>query len=385
MRLKIFAVLFLWMGLLNGVARGQTSRPETKEHRAWREQRDKEFAEVRAIQSKQVSLEVDVATYCDLKIRDRFPDFFILIKRYGVEAALHEEYRQAKTRKSDDLLTDVLLFGTDYQFPFLHDAAMEGLQSETPSLREWSVNWATKYFDSLNALEKAELAKRVRQLFVESRGTDFGWEFLKMAKAQDLPLLKQIYTANFKDKTTDVEGAESLNSCQSAFSGFNNSRSRMLLAMARLGDAASQNEIRAAVQQPEDVQRRCWGIYLAGTWKDPSVLPLLAKALDDTRVCPERVDLTADPQAKNGHVYRIIRTRVCDLAIRALHEASVPKAKWPFAVSPLSDWMVSESDFSFTQVEAAKFDPARKELFKNVLVGFTDEQIQFVRDHSQAR
>jgi hypothetical protein len=367
------------------VAFGQT-RPADPAQLA-RERFAKEFAEVRAIQQKHVSLEVDVATYCDLVLAGRSSaSFGRVIERYGMEAAQRERVKQVRARNADVLIKDCLYASARLNFPFLRDLAVEYLRSPAPDLQAAAMNWCISTPEALNEQQRAEVIQLVKREFVKSGGQKYFVVIRDAATAADLPMVRQVFNTNFRK----VENSEERSyNCTKALHDSHPTRSHFILLMARLGDPNAVKEIRDAIMQEDDVQRRCWGLYLAAHLRQPTLLSLVVAQLDDTRLCDEPIDSWGDPAFPTARRKRVARTRVCDLALRAAHHMSPPKDPLPFKVPSATEWTRShglwEQEFDRKDAAEPRWDTDVKIVVVDVTVGFTDEQLEIARKEFASR
>lgn len=390
MRINIKLLCFI---LAVFVARASFGQMTPEKYKARQEQdaikRKKESAEAAAIQRNFISLEADVARYCDRILTNApYTGIDYVTEKYGLEAAKREYVRQIRIRKNDEstneLTIDCLMISGNERYDVIHDLAIDSLKSTSGRVRKAALGWCLKAIDALTDAERTDVMKRVRQAFVESQGDAFYDTIYNNSTAQDLPLIRQVYRQHYKDQTHDVDGQPSLYSCQYIFAGGGTTRSRMLLLMAHLNDADAVKEIQSAIEQVDDGQKRAWGILMAARLKDAKLIPLIAKALDDTRVCQDELDIMRDPDPRKSSVFRVIRTRICDLAVRAIHDLQPPKEPWTFKVPSAGIWNLldgeAEAEFTHKQSSEPQWNAGKKVFYVNVIVGFTDEQIQTARD-----
>jgi hypothetical protein len=336
--------------------------------------------------SHPVSLEADVAAYLDFTtLRRDYVTLKPLYDLYGQETWFQEAIRQAEERKSEYLIDRMLATGSDLKYDCLRALALKNLESDTYYIRGRAVWWCERNADALSQAERDRYAQVVRQWFFASDGREGYRQMMRgVATPADLPLIRSLYDRRCK---TPKPGDPPLYSCANAFRGnINLSRSDILLLLARLGDAAALREIRAAIEQEKDPQQRLWGILMAAQLEDRSLVPLIAKALDDKRPSEEPIDSDSGPQVVSPST---MYTRVCDLAVRAIHDLDPPREPWPFRVPLARGWRVALAyqSFDFKQElgkgwELLDEHTTVEVVNRRVLVGFTDDQIEYARRYA---
>jgi hypothetical protein len=279
----------------------------------------------------------------------------------------------------------MLATGSDLKYDCLRALALKNLESDTYYIRGRAVWWCERNADALSQAERDRYAQVVRQWFFASDGREGYRQMMRgVATPADLPLIRSLYDRRCK---TPKPGDPPLYSCANAFRGnINLSRSDILLLLARLGDAAALREIRAAIEQEKDPQQRLWGILMAAQLEDRSLVPLIAKALDDKRPSEEPIDSDSGPQVVSPST---MYTRVCDLAVRAIHDLDPPREPWPFRVPLARGWRVALAyqSFDFKQElgkgwELLDEHTTVEVVNRRVLVGFTDDQIEYARRYA---
>ena len=354
----------------------------SEEH--WRKRR----AEVEERMGHPVSLQADVAAYLDFRLRGDYVIMEPLYKLYGQEVWFKEGIRQAEERKSAYLLSHLLIIGEGFQFDCLRALAVKNLESDSHEMRQSAVWWCAKNADALSPAERDRYAQVVRRWFYASDGQEGYWQMKGgLATPADLPLIRSLYYRRYK---TPKPGDPPLYSCAEAFrANGQRTRSDILLLLAQLGDAAPSREIRAAIEQEKDPQQRLWGIFVAVRLKDKSLIPLIAKALDDKRPSEEPIESDSDPEVKNPRAWLTMYTRVCDLAVRAIHELDPPAEPWPFRVPLARIWRVALAyqSFDFRQElgkgwELLDEHTTVEVVNRRVILGFTDDQINYARQHA---
>jgi len=358
----------------------------SEEH--WRKRR----AEVEERMGHPVSLQADVAAYLDFRRRGDYVIMEPLYKLYGQEVWLKEAIRQAEERKSAYLLSHLLGIGEGFQFDCLRALAVNNLESDSHEIRQSAVRWCDKNADALSPAERDRYAQVVRRWFYASDGQNGYWQMKGgLATPADLPLIRSLYDRRYK---TPKPGDPPLYSCAEAFRGNDQrTRSDILLLLAQLGDAAPLREIRAAIEQEKDPQQRLWGIFVAVRLKDKSLIPLIAKALDDKRPSEEPIESDSDPEVKSPRAWLTMYTRVCDLAVRAIHDLDPPPERWPFRVPwPPGEWRIDSAYqyFDFKQEVGKGWELLDEHttvevVNRRVIVGFTDDQIAYARRHAAGR
>jgi len=346
------------------------------------------------------ALEADVAAYLDdiplhgvVAGATSFEARKALADLYGQEAWFKEAIRQAEERKSQNLLNHLylvnhlLVSGSDLKYDCLRALAVKNLESDSDDVRGRAVEWCEKNADALSQTERDRYAQAVRQWFFASDGREgYGQMKQGLATPADLPAIRSLYDRRYR---TPKPGDPPLYSCANA--NINLTRSDILLLLAQLGDAAPLREIRAAIEQEEDPQQRLWGILMAANLKDRSLVPLIAKALGDKRPSKEPTEGTPDPEEKTRWAWLAMYTRVCDLAVRAIHDLDPPAEPWPFSVPLARVWRVNSAyeffDFKqdlgkgFEEVPCVHYSTIMV-LSRRVIVGFTDDQIEYARRYA---
>ncbi|HUS44642.1 MAG TPA: hypothetical protein VM219_01200, partial [Phycisphaerae bacterium] len=369
-----------------------------------REEEDrKRLAEVHYWITHPLSLEADVAAHLDfveagtasLVARNALNDL------YGQETWFKEAIHQAEERKSEGLLVYMLTIGRDLKYECLHALAVKNLASDSDYVRRSAVWWCEKNADALSQAERDRYAQMVRQWFFASDGRE-GYTEMKQgfATPADLPAIRSLYDRRYRTlKPGDpplyslIEvGGRVLAGADVVPGHCGNPRARILLLLVQLGDAAALREIRAAIEQEKDPQQRLWGIYMAANLKDPSLVPLIAKALDDKRPSEEPIWSDSDPEVKSPRAWITMYTRVCDLAVRTIHELDPPAEPWPFRVPLARIWRVALAyqSFDFRQElgkgwELLDEHTTVEVVNRRVILGFTDDQIEYARRHAAGR
>jgi len=339
--------------------------------------------------SHPVSLEADVAAYLDFaRLRRIYVTPKPLYDLYGQETWFKEAIRQAEERKSEYLIDRMLATGSDLKYDCLRALALKILETDTDYIWRRAVWWCERNADALSQAERDRYAQVVRQRFFASDGRYGYWQMMRgIATPADLPLIRSLYDRPCK---TPKPGDPPLYSCANAFQGnINLTRSDILLLLARLGDAAALREIRAAIEQEKDPQQRLWGILMAANLKDRSLVPLIAKALDDKRPSEELIDSDSGPQVV---IPLTMYTRVCDLAVRAIHDLDPPAKRWSFRVPGARGWRLrlAYQSFDFKQElgkgwELLNEHTTVKVVNRRVILGFTDDQIEYARRYAVRR
>jgi len=347
----------------------------------WRKRR----AEVEERMSHPVSLEADVAAYLDFRLRGDYVIRKPLYDLYGQEMWLKEAIRQAEERKSQYLLNHLLAAGSNLKYDCLRALAVKNLESDSDYVRGSAVEWCEENADALLQAERDRYAQVVRQWFFASDGRK-GYTQMKrgLATPATLPLIRRLYDRRYR---TLKPGDPPL-----YFLWSETTRCRLLLLLVQLGDAAALREIRAAIEQEKDPQQRLWGILMAARLKDRSLVPLIAKALDDKRPSKEPIESDSDPEVKSPRAWLTMYTRVCDLAVRAIHDLDPPAERWPFFVPGARVWRVplAYQSFDFKQElgkgwELLDEHTTVKVVNRRVILGFTDDQIEYARRHAASR
>jgi hypothetical protein len=355
----------------------------SEEH--WRKRR----AEVEERMGHPVSLQADVAAYLDFRLRGDYVIMEPLYELYGQETWFKEAIRQAEERKSAYLLSHLLGIGEGFQFDCLRALAVNNLESDSHEIRQSAVRWCDKNADALSPAERDRYAQVVRRWFYASDGQEGYWQIKGgLATPADLPLIRSLYYRRYK---IPKRGDPPLYSCAEAFrANGQRTRSDILILLAQLGDAAPLREIRAAIEQEKDPQQRLWGIFVAVRLKDKSLIPLIAKALDDKRPSEEPIESDSDPEVKSPRAWLTMYTRVCDLAVRAIHDLDPPPERWPFRVPwPPGEWRIDSAYqyFDFKQEVGKGWELLDEHttvevVNRRVIVGFTDDQIAYARRHA---
>ncbi|MCX5647917.1 MAG: hypothetical protein NTX40_02295 [Planctomycetota bacterium] len=354
----------------------------SEEH--WRKRR----AEVEERMGHPVSLQADVAAYLNFSLRGDGVTLKPLYDLYGEEVWLKEAIRQAEERKSEDLLNHLLVAGSNLKYDCLRALAVKNLESDSDYVRGRAVQWCEENAEALSPAERDRYAQVVRRWFFASDGQNgYGQMTRGLATPADLPLIRSLYYRRYK---IPKRGDPPLYSCAEAFrANGQRTRSDILILLAQLGDAAPLREIRAAIEQEKDPQQRLWGIFVAVRLKDKSLIPLIAKALDDKRPSEEPIESDSDPEVKSPRAWLTMYTRVCDLAVRAIREIDPPAERWPFRVPWAREWRIALAwqDFDYKQElgkgwELLDEHTTVEVVNRRVIVGFTDNQIEYARRHA---
>jgi len=353
----------------------------------WRKRR----AEVDERMSRPVSLEADVAAYLDFRLRGDYVITGPLYERYGKEAWFKEAIRQAEEKKSEYLLSHLLGVGEDLQYDCLRGLAVKSLESASDYMRRNAIEWCERNVDALSPAERERYAQVVRQWFFASDGQNGYWQMKQgLAKPADLPAIRRLYDRRYRSPKPNGPPRYS---CAEAFRA-NDQRTRtdMMLLLAQLGDKAVVQEIRAAIDQEKDPQQRLWGIFVAVRLNDKSLVPLIAKALDDKRPSEESIEADSDQEVESPWAWLTMYTRVCDLAVRAIHDLAPPAERWPFHVPSARYWRVALAWqlFDYKQEVGKRWElpdehTTVKVVNRRVIVGFTDDQIEYARQYAARR
>ena len=350
----------------------------------WRKRR----AEVEERMGHPVSLEADVAAYLDFSLRGDGVTLKPLYDLYGQEAWFQEAVRQAEEKKSEDLLNHLLVAGSNLKYDCLRALALKNLESDSDYVRGRAVQWCEENTDALSPAERNRYAQVVRQWFFASDGQHGYWQLKQgLTTPADVSVIRRLYDRRYR---TPKPGDPPPYSCAEAFrANGQRTRSDMLLLLAQLGDAAPMREIRAAIEQEKDPQQRLWGIFVAARLKDKSLIPLIAKALDDKRPSEEPIESDSDPEVKTPRAWLTIYTRVCDLAVRAIREIDPPAERWPFRVPPAREWRIALAwqDFDYKQELGKGWEfldehTTVEVVNRRVILGFTDDQIEYARRYA---
>jgi len=343
-----------------------------------------------------VSLEADIGAYMDFVEEGTQPFFDLLTRHYSREAIFDEMVRQARARKSDRLLGLVLVVASHAKNESVKQLAVGGLTAQE-TYRQYACRWCWKNKDRLSPEEHQRAVKAYRAAFFESKGEQCYPQMLECAREEDVPAIKTLYSTVCRRKALMTESGEgSIYTCHGAFSSMRTTRAEILLLLANLGEPEAVQEIRTSIAQDKDVQRRAWGILLAVRWRhNKSVMPLIVKTLDDKRQVPERVGFGADPEVHSSRAFRTLYTRVCDVAVRAIHQIDPPTPPWPFLkVLAIKHWRVwpafADTSFDFKQElgkgwELLNEHTTVKVVNRRVILGFTDDQIEYARRYAARR
>ncbi len=391
MRNLITVIVITWAVGLTSTASGQGVDMKRFEERVNREvQRFRDRFE------NPVSLEADVGAYMDFVEEGTQPRPSLLYQHYSREALYDEMARQARARQSDRLFRLVLFLASDAKSERVEQLALDGLATQG-TYRLYACRWCWKNKDRLSPEEHQRAVKAYRAAFFESKGEQCYPQMLECARKEDVPAIKTLYSTVYRRKAPMTESGEgSVYTCHGAFSSMRTTRAEILLLLANLGEPEAVQEIRTAIAQDKDVQRRAWGMLLAVRWRhNKSLLPLIVKTLDDKRQVPERVGFAADPEVHSSRAFRTLYTRVCDVAVRAIHQIDPPTPPWPFfKVLAIKHWRVwpafADTSFDFKQElskgwELLNEHTTVKVVNRRVILGFTDDQIEYARRYAARR
>jgi hypothetical protein len=169
----------------------------------------------------------------------------------------------------------------------------------------------------------------------------------------------------------------------------------MLVLLNKLGDPKALEEVQRAVTQKKDPQRRVWGMMLAAKMKSRASIPLIAEALNDENVVDEPINNGGDPDVPGAsRAWRTVYSRVCDMAVRAIHTLAPPAEPWPFQVPPGTCWSLPLNPvkmyFPYTKTLSKGWQKVDEHethevVIRAIVAGFTDEQIEFVRRYVAGR
>ena len=196
------------------------------------EETDPQVEEVIRRMSQHISLEADVSAWLDFKERVSYVDIGFLSEKYGYEVSLKEMVRQAKQRKSDPLLGDILLMLPEPKLDFLREVAVQGMDSSSEKLRRASLRWCAANQEMLTKEERSKLLSIVVKQFTESGG-DYLSELNKIATPAQIPIIRRVYEKEYKDKPqrNPYTGKPMMYCCGARSTG-----QYMLVILNKLGD-----------------------------------------------------------------------------------------------------------------------------------------------------
>ena len=311
-------------------------------------------------------------------------------ERFGRAAIMLEQIRQAQQRDNDKLVGAVLrryACGPEF-FPehadTLTPVLREGLESSSELYRLKAADWVAfnhQYFDEADV---AAARKVSLELFIASKGQEAFWNLRKIGSKAEIPAIRRLYEQHYRRQLNHT--------CHNALR-FELPRRRpaqVLFLLAELGDPKALQEIRAAIVQEEDVQRRAWGLFIAMNLKGENLRPLAIKMLDDKRAVPEEIDEWGDPDAKNPQQRYLasVRTRVCDVAVRALYAIADAPEDWPVKEMPFGgEWRLDHGYslrvFNHKEPGERAWQDDRTAVVREWVAGFTDDELAAVKKYVQ--
>ena len=349
---------------------------------------DGDQAALRTIVSKYLDQQLK-----DLKVGDSSPDLPEgTQERYGRATILLEQIRQAQQRDSDVLLGAILRrwhFGTEF-FPDHKDALIpvlcQGLTSSTPLYRLKAAGWVAFNQQWFEEADITAARKVCLEAFVASQGEGGFDTLLKLGTKAEIPAIRRVYEQHYRAQ-------QALDYRCHAILWFHLPRrlpAHVLFLLVELGDPKALQEIRAAIVQEKDVQQRAWGLFMAMQLKTQSLLPLAIQMLDDKRVVPEEIDEWGDPDAKSPQQRYLasVRTRMCDVAARALYAIADKPKDWPVKEMPvLGGWRLdhgySLQIFKHKEPGDKGWQADRTAVVRQWVAGFTDEELAVMKQYAQ--
>lgn len=322
----------------------------------------------------------------DVDTRYAFKDLDV----YGRLNLFLEECRQVQELNDDRFFASTL---TRWWFQFkarpnivpahwdlLIPMMRRGWASKNLWYREAALRWAVDQQKLLTAEDLAAARKAGASVVAESKGRKGLWEMKEIGTPAEVPVIRRMYDKEFANSGeyrclwASVESP---------------SHGGLLALLAKMGDPKAHQEIWAAINQREDVQRRAWGIVVAANVGDKKLMPLIAKMLDDRRVVPEMIDDGPDPdrKSKNQHYTATMFTRVCDVAVRSIYAIDGKPGDWPVKKMPPSpDWGGTEGIsflfYSYREPQERHWVDSRVAVVRKWVLGFTDEQIVAVKRYA---
>jgi hypothetical protein len=366
------------------------SQSEDDRERRRKEQTRQTVAIMMGRMSHPVSLAEDVKTYLDFEEANHSPNIWEnLIKHYG-DDAWPELAKQAAARKPY-LVLRVLFTGQHVKHAALRDLALAYLDDDMAD--RYALQWCVLNREMLSDAQRADVRER---LWKKLESKDWGFYLLKeIAEPKDVPRLRALYEKKFR-KAEDFDPYD----IRMAFSVLWESRTLhgdVLALLARLGEARAVGEIRAALAPKAPPEQRMWGALMAAHLADRTLLPLLTDALNDKR--PGHVAICQDmnPEIGDRGAWISAYTRVCDVALRAIYTILPPEKEkpWPFRVSRLRGSAAffhafELSEFKYREKVSQGWERLDEHSRSDVVntrlvVGYTDEQIDFARKYVAAR
>ncbi len=313
------------------------------------------------------------------------PGYSKITQKYDWRIASKELFRQARERNSEYVYGEILAARTDHDFDYLHEVARLGLDSTVKRFHYSAIRWYRSHPHRAEGAERDKVRQEIRKLLQAEKPRERGLlsAIVVLGTKQDIPWLRKIYKDHFFTPNPSYTCAHALpaNGTVSATS--------MLLALAKLGDDDLRTRIAQAITQENDLQQRAWGLFIAAHLNDPKLVPLMAKALDDRRRVPEAIEQWRDPDAKGPHLHRVSYHRVCDVALRAIWTIDRPGDKWPFKATGLGGWTflhgASNRAFPYVEPLDKEFSDQQRVFLNHVILGYTDEQLEQVREYVKKR
>ena len=295
-----------------------------------------------------------------------------------------------KSHRKNHLISYVMMLAEDFDVSvsILKPVAISGLnqspakpnQSPNHYLNQ-SIKWCLEHKGQLNDKELQKANRTLRRIVIQTQDASMFWLLEKEARKSDQLLLKHLYKKRYS-KPPEIF------SCRKAFLGTRITRAKLLLLLIRFNDPASLKIIQNAISQSDNIQQRAWGAFVASHSDKEELIPYLAKILDDRRIIPEAIgEDELDPSQKGGY-WQVSRTRICDVAVRAIFKLANDnlKAKWPFQIDSklISDeprsWAKLRNvieKYPYTDTAPTKpFDPRIGRYVANKTVGFKEDQIE---------
>jgi hypothetical protein len=311
-----------------------------------------------------------------------------IVVQYGEEPfclALIQDAMRREGEAQARVLSDFLeVMPLEWRYECIRETAIKSLDSKHPEVRQAAVQWCMRHTDLLPADLVPKVKGELRRAFVRAPQQVL-WLMMRYPDKTDIPVIREVYEKQYKDKDewTPIAG-RSRYSCLSFTAG-----SDMLELLARLGEAKAIGEIEQAIRQLEDVERRTWGIWLAGKLKSQALLFAVSEALGDERLCKEPIHFQAEKQVRGA--WRKEFCRVCDVAVRAIQSISPPKRPWDFYVPGVEDgWLPGDyvpGKFAYQKLlEVVQYSvTGGSRIEGRFVVGFSKEQITQVADHLKGK
>lgn len=333
-----------------------------------------------------------------------------LSKRLGRDVFM-EEVRQvlgnpAKCSDAEVMLAAELSFHDIGFVPYMR----AGLARDAPEVRVQCMVGLWRWRNTLEPAVKDDLVKRAKGEFdtgtFESQ-VRLLWIMGDIPQKEDIPALRR-FALRAEEYDESVGLTQFASASAELAEGIHTVWRRtptgvVTELLLRLDDPEAVKRVSQSVLQEHNIQERVWAVWMCGKSGNESLMRRVGNVLQDRRVCPTYIHRAPIPETKRRHPiafydrrtkkivhedvevtdWEYLHTRVCDVAVRAIHAMGEGEGKWPFAVPGLQ-WFHFDADCY--QYSGGLPTVAREGIrFHRKAMGFSDDQIAFASNYVKKR